>query len=95
MEYTRALVQGIQSNKEKIDSIIQTASSHWKVQRMALVDRNVLRIAVFEMKVAAKELEPQIAINEAIELAKKYGSTDSGGFVNGVLDQIAKGNSWQ
>ena len=95
MEYTRALVQGIQSNKEKIDSIIQTASSHWKVQRMALVDRNVLRIAIFEMKISAHGLEPQIAINEAIELAKKYGSTDSGGFVNGVLDQIAKGNSWQ
>jgi N utilization substance protein B len=57
---------------------------------MALVDVNVMRIAVFEMKFMRPPVAPGIAINEAVDIAKKYGSTDSGGFVNGILDHIAK-----
>lgn len=89
--YADELVKGVTDKKADIDAKIGAASRHWKIDRMAAVDRNVLRIAVFEMKFAPNPLEDKIVINEAIEIAKKYGTTDSGGFVNGVLDQIAKG----
>lgn len=90
VHYAQTLVEGVQTEKSRIDSVIQSASSHWKVERMALVDRNLLRLAVFEMKFASEPLKPNIVINEAIEIAKKFGSTDSSAFVNGLLDQIGK-----
>lgn len=90
VHYAQTLVEGVQKEKTRIDAIIQSASSHWKVERMALVDRNLLRLAVFEMKFAGEPLKPNIVINEAIEIAKKFGSTDSSAFVNGLLDQIGK-----
>lgn len=90
VHYAQTLVEGVQTEKSRIDSVIQSASSHWKVERMALVDRNLLRLAVFEMKFAGEPLKPNIVINEAIEIAKKFGSTDSSAFVNGLLDQIGK-----
>lgn len=90
VQYAQFLVEGTQREKSQIDPIIQSASSHWRVERMALVDRNLLRLAVFEMRFSAERLTPNIVINEAVEIAKKYGSTDSGAFVNGILDQIAK-----
>ena len=88
--YANLLVQGVLQNKEAIDSKIQTASAHWKVERMATIDRNILRIAVYEMKFAVEAIKENIAINEAVEIAKKFGTTDSGSFVNGVLDQVSK-----
>jgi transcription antitermination protein NusB len=91
VEYAELLTQGIFLHKDQIDGAIQSASAHWKIQRMALVDLNVMRIAVFEMKFAASPLPPKVAINEAVEIAKRYGSTDSGSFVNGILDQTSKG----
>ncbi|MNU09846.1 hypothetical protein D3C72_2566510 [compost metagenome] len=57
---------------------------------MATIDRNILRIAVYEMKFAAEPIKENIAINEAVEIAKKFGTTDSGSFVNGLLDQVSK-----
>ena len=91
MKYAELLVGGIQAYKEALDKEIQNVSQHWKVSRMSLVDRNILRIAVFEMKFSSELVKPSIAINEAIDIAKKYGTTDSGAFVNGVLDQISRG----
>lgn len=91
LSYAEALVDGVLQHKAEIDAKIQSASRHWKMERMASVDRNVLRLAVFELKFAEPLQSPQVAINEAIEIAKQYGTTDSGAFVNGVLDPIAKG----
>lgn len=89
-DYADQLIKGVQKNKEAIDSKIQASSAHWKVERMATIDRNILRIAVFEMKFAADPIKENIAINEAVEIAKKYGTTESASFVNGLLDQVSK-----
>ncbi len=90
IKYADLLVTGVQANKAAIDSKIQASSSHWKVDRMATIDRNLLRIAVYEMKFASELIKENIAINEAVEIAKKFGTTDSAGFVNGLLDQVSK-----
>lgn len=89
-EYAQLLVSGVQRNKEAIDSKLQASSAHWKVERMATIDRNILRIAVYEMKFATDPIKENIAINEAVEIAKKFGTTESGSFVNGLLDQVGK-----
>ncbi|MEY4616109.1 MAG: transcription antitermination factor NusB [Pseudomonadota bacterium] len=89
--YAKELVRGVRSYKAEIDSLIQRHSAHWKLERMATIDRNVLRVAVFEMKFAGEPVSPAIVINEALEIAKIYGGTDSSSFINGLLDQVAKG----
>ncbi len=89
-EYAEILIDGVRGNAEKIDQMIQQSSRHWKIDRMPTVDRNILRISVFEMKISENPLKENIAIDEAIELAKKYGTTDSSSFVNGVLDHVSK-----
>ena len=88
-EYSNWLVKGIVSNQKKIDNIIQKVSEHWRVSRMALVDRNILRMAVFEL-LYEENIAPAIVINEAIEIAKKYSGDEAATFVNGVLDAIRK-----
>jgi transcription antitermination protein NusB len=90
-EYGGKLFLGVSEKMAEIDGIIQAHSSHWKVSRMGLVDLSVMRVAIFEMKFLAEPLNPRIAIDEAVEVAKKYGSTDSGAFVNGILDHVARG----
>ncbi len=90
MTYTHELVKTVQKNKERIDAKIQETSRHWKMERMASVDRNILRIAVAEVLFMDQKVEPKIVMNEAIEIAKIYGTQDSGSFVNGLLDQIIK-----
>jgi len=82
------LVRGVQSEKPQIDALIQTSSAHWKLDRMARVDRNILRIAVYEILRRA-DVPVRVTLNEAIELGKKFGSEESSAFVNGVLDRIA------
>ncbi len=88
--YTQQLLTGVDQNATAIDALIQKSSAHWTMQRMALVDRNIMRIAVFETKFAAEPLPPAVAINEAVEISKKFGTNDSPAFVNGILDQIVK-----
>jgi N utilization substance protein B len=88
-EYSNWLVNGIISNQTKIDNIIQQVSEHWRLSRMALVDRNILRMAVFEL-LYEENIAPAIVINEAIEIAKKYSGDEAATFVNGVLDAIRK-----
>ncbi len=92
IDYADLLINGVKNNSEKIDAMIQAVSSHWKVSRMAIVDRNILRMATFEMRVMKDALKPNIVINEAVELAKKYGTAESASFINGILDQLAKGS---
>jgi N utilization substance protein B len=88
-EYSRWLVIGIQAHLEEIDEAIQSISTHWRVSRMALIDRNILRLAAFEL-LKADSLAPAIVINEAIEIAKKYSSPEAATFVNGILDALRK-----
>jgi N utilization substance protein B len=88
-EYSTWLVKGIISDQAKIDNIIQKVSEHWRISRMPLVDRNILRMAVFEL-LNEENIAPAIVINEAIEIAKKYSGDESATFVNGILDAIRK-----
>ena len=87
-EYVRRLVRGAAAEQESIDRLLAEAAEHWRVPRMAVVDRNILRIAVWEMK--RDDVPVKVVINEAIELGKRYGSKQSGAFVNGVLDRVRR-----
>jgi N utilization substance protein B len=91
-KYADILVQGIQTKQSEIDSLIQRFSQHWKLDRMTTIDRNIIRLGVYEMKFANELLPASIAINEAVELAKIFSTTDSPGFINGILDQVNKAN---
>jgi len=88
-EYSTWLVNGVISDQAKIDNIIQQVSEHWRISRMALVDRNILRMAVFEL-LYEENIAPAIVINEAIEIAKKYSGEEAATFVNGILDAVRK-----
>ena len=88
LQYARALVTGVLDRSTEIDGLIDGASTNWRVRRMPLVDRNILRICTFEL-LACADVPHSVAINEAIELAKRFGDTDSKAFVNGILDRIA------
>jgi len=88
-KFAKELVEGVLNNREKIDSIIEKAAPEWPLEQVAMVDRNVLRIGLFELLFGSrKEVPPKVAINEAIELAKTFGSESSGRFANGVLGTI-------
>lgn len=88
VDYCETLVEGIMGKHGEIDELIQSTSTHWKLSRMDNVDRNVLRIGVYEL--LSQEVPPKVVIHEAVELGKKFGNTNSGSFINGILDQIAK-----
>ena len=89
VDYAESLMLGVKKDRETIDTYIQDASEHWKISRIAFVDKNILRIGIYEM-LFSEDVPPKVAIDEAIELAKKYGNEDSGNFINGVLDKIFK-----
>jgi N utilization substance protein B len=88
-ELAEVLVRGVAAHRHEIDEAIEVVSTNWRLDRMAKVDRNVLRLAVFELRWS--DVPVKVCINEAIELGKKYGSESSGAFVNGVLDRVAAG----
>ena len=85
--YGRALIEGINQHLGEIDSLLAEHSHNWRVERMSSVDRNILRIAVFEMLYGA-EVPAQVVINEALEIAKRYSISDSVPFINGILDAV-------
>jgi len=87
--YAQTLVRGTLSNLEEIDDLIRGQAEHWRLERMPAVDRNILRLAVFEFLYEA-DVPKLVVVDEAIELAKKFGSKDSGRFVNGLLDGLLK-----
>jgi len=87
MDFSERIIRGVEQHREILDRIIAKYSSHWKIDRMAHVDRNILRIAVYEL-LYCDDIPPKVAINEAIDIGKKYGSEDSGAFINGVLDKV-------
>ncbi|NQT22364.1 MAG: transcription antitermination factor NusB [Candidatus Omnitrophica bacterium] len=86
------LTRGVYKNKELVDKVITKYATNWQIKRMAAIDRNIIRIATFEL-LFVEEIPPKVSINEAIEIAKKYGDKDSSKFVNGVLDKINKQES--
>lgn len=86
--FANELVSGWGAKRERIDDVIRQVSQHWRIERMAKVDRNILRLATFEL-MALDDVPRRVTLNEAIELAKRFGSEGSAGFVNGVLDRIA------
>jgi N utilization substance protein B len=81
------LVQGVNQHLAEIDRVIQGHSENWRLERMSRVDRNILRISVFEMAYC-QDIPPRVAINEAIDLGKQFGTEESGAFINGILDGI-------
>ena len=90
VDYSRFLLVGIASQLELLDQYIEKASEHWKLSRFTYVDKNILRIGAYEM-LFSPDVPPKVAIDEAIELAKKFGSEDSKDFINGILDRILRG----
>ena len=89
MEFSTTLVEGTLKNLIKIDEYITGYAENWQLSRMAVIDRNIMRMGAFEL-LYLEDMPPKVAINEAVELAKKYGDTESGKFVNGILDKINK-----
>lgn len=86
--FTEQLVRGTVQNRAEIDRTIEARSAHWKLSRMPVVDRNILRLAIYEMSL--KAVAPVIVIDEALELARQFSSDESLAFINGVLDAINK-----
>ncbi len=89
-DYAIALLKGVEEHREEIDDMVDSSSENWAIERMPIMDRSILRIAVFEM-MFLEDIPLSVSIDEAVELAKRYGGEDeSHRFVNGVLGQIAK-----
>jgi N utilization substance protein B len=87
--FAEQLAQGVLVHLTELDELLQRVTDHWSVDRMAVVDRNVLRCALFEL-LYLDDIPAKVTINEAIEIAKRFGSEESGAFVNGILDRIMK-----
>jgi len=87
--FAEQLAQGVLDHLPELDELLQRVADHWSVDRMAVVDRNVLRCALYEL-LYLDEIPAKVTINEAIEIAKRFGSEESGAFVNGILDRIIK-----
>ncbi len=89
-DFVTSLVEGVIDHQKEIDEYISSYAIHWPIEKMTLVDRNVLRIGVYEILHSSNDVPPKVAINEAIELAKNYGGPPSGKFVNGILGALYK-----
>jgi transcription antitermination factor NusB len=85
--FSRTLVRGVCENKDYLDTLIRRASMNWRLERMAQVDRCILRLGAFEM-LFITDIPPRVSLDEYVELGKIYGTEDSGAFINGVLDNI-------
>ena len=87
LEFARTLIEGAWLKRADIDKAIEAAARNWEMRRMAAIDRNILRLATYEL-LYVPEIPPLVTINEAIDMAKKYSTKKSGHFVNGILDHI-------
>lgn len=85
--FSKKLVCGVRENIEYLDKVIRQSSRNWRLERMSVVDRSILRLGAYEI-LFMDETPPKVSIDEAIELGKKYGAEDSGSFINGILDNI-------
>jgi transcription antitermination protein NusB len=89
IDYSRLLLSGVIERQVTIDKYIEDASQHWRLGRTTYIDRSILRLAVFEM-LFSQDVPPKVAIDEALEMAKKYGNEESKDFINGILDKVLK-----
>ena len=85
--FFRKLVNGVLGTKGQIDALVERYSQNWNISRMSCVDRNVMRIAVYEM-LYCDDIPPKVSINEAVDIGKKFGTQESGAFINGIMDSI-------
>ncbi len=88
-EYYEESVRGVWKHREEVDGLIRKCAEHWRLERMALVDRNILRLGVYEICHSA-DVPYVVAINEAVVLGKRFGSEESGAFINGILDKVSE-----
>lgn len=88
-EFANNIVIGTRKNITTIDKSIKKSAEHWSIERMAIVDRNILRAATYEL-LYRPDIPPSVIINEALEISKKYSSEDSSSFINGILDKIQR-----
>ena len=88
-DFANSIVKGTCKDLSKINEIISKYADNWDIKRMAVIDKNILRMGIYEI-LYREDIPPKVSINEAIELAKKYGDMDSGKFVNGILDKVRK-----
>ncbi len=88
------LVNGVETNIARIDKLLNKYSKNWKISRMPVVDRNIMRIALFEL-INRSDIPSSVTINEAVEIGKIYGTRDSGSFINGVLDRIKSSEGFE
>ncbi len=86
-EFTGVLLRGVIASRDEIDALIREWSANWSLERIGLVERNILRFAIYEL-LFMPEIPPNVTINEAIEVAKRYGADDAPSFINGILDRI-------
>ncbi|HXX34468.1 MAG TPA: transcription antitermination factor NusB [Thermodesulfobacteriota bacterium] len=86
-EFLRRLVLGVLEHCRELDRLIEQHLENWRLDRINVIDRNILRMALFEL-LYCEDIPPKVTINEAIDLGKRYGSEDSGSFINGILDRI-------
>jgi N utilization substance protein B len=88
-EFATRIVGGVHQHREEIDRLIGKHSEHWRLERINRVDKNILRMGVFEL-LYCDDIPIKVALNEAIDLGKKFGTVESGAFINGILDRISK-----
>ena len=88
-EFSELLIRGVLAHRKEIDQLLKEHSEHWRLDRMAVIDRAILRMATFEL-LYCEEIPPKVTLNEAIDLGKRYSSEESGSFINGILDQMQK-----
>jgi transcription antitermination protein NusB len=88
-EYYRKAVHGVWDHREELDALIRRAAENWRLERMPLVDRNILRLGAYEI-CHSPDIPYAVAINEAVDLGKRFGSEESGAFINGILDRISE-----
>ena len=86
-DFSRKLVLGVCEKKKTLDKVISEASKNWRIERMARLDRSILRLATFEI-MFIEDIPPKVSLDEAVEIGKKFGNEDSGRYINGVLDNI-------
>jgi N utilization substance protein B len=85
--FAERIVLGVLEHRQEIDRLIKRYSENWRLERMTIIDRNILRMAIFEL-LYCEDIPPKVTLNEAVDLGKRYGSEESGSFVNGILDRI-------
>jgi len=91
--YAKYLAEGVIGHLDEIDGMIREQARNWRLERMSLIDRNIIRVAVFELRYPSETVPATVVINEAIEVAKRFCTDDSGSFINGVLDAVNRARS--